>query len=225
MIESIRFGGVSAFYGYRGPTRIPGCSNVSFETVPGKVVFLRGGNGSGKSTFMKALLESAPEVEGTISICMTGQGQLCPDPISVSVDKFMQEVSMSYLPQDPVEALPDNMVLETAMTLWERVFETGELSNWPEMLELYQTLKSKDRASISGGQAQIIALLFSVHREADIYLLDEPTSYVSERNKPIVKKTIEKLLDDKKFVFVATHDEQLEDEFDDHKKVIVNLTQ
>jgi ABC-type multidrug transport system ATPase subunit len=224
-IQSIEFIGVSAYYGYRGLVRIPGCTNVSLIAVPGKVVFLRGGNGSGKSTFIKALLDSAPEVEGTVRICMAGTGAVCPDPVSISVGRLTHRVVLSYLPQDPIEGLPDNMVLETALMLWEKVFQTGELSNWPRMNELYRALKSKSRASISGGQAQIIGLLFAVYRQADIYLLDEPTAFVSSPNRSIVKEAIASLLASGKFVFVATHDEELQDQFGDQEKIVVPFRQ
>lgn len=62
-------------------------------------------------------------------------------------------------------------------------------------------------SKLSGGERQKIALIRTLTQDTDIYLLDEPTSYMDESSKAIVFALIqEELLDKGKTVLLISHD-------------------
>jgi len=62
-------------------------------------------------------------------------------------------------------------------------------------------------SKLSGGERQKVALIRTLTQDTDIYLLDEPTSYMDESSKAIVYALIqEELLDKGKTVLLISHD-------------------
>lgn len=62
-------------------------------------------------------------------------------------------------------------------------------------------------AKLSGGERQKVALIRTLAQDTDIYLLDEPTSYMDESSKAIAYRLIqEELLDKGKTVLMITHE-------------------
>jgi len=62
-------------------------------------------------------------------------------------------------------------------------------------------------SKLSGGERQKVALIRTLTQDSDVYLLDEPTSYMDESSKAIVYALIqEELLDKGKTVLLISHD-------------------
>ncbi len=62
-------------------------------------------------------------------------------------------------------------------------------------------------SKLSGGERQKVALIRTLAQDTDIYLLDEPTSYMDESSKAIAYRLIqEELLDKGKTVLMITHE-------------------
>ena len=59
---------------------------------------------------------------------------------------------------------------------------------------------------LSGGERQLVAVAATLCREGDVYLFDEPSSYLDIRERLNVAKEIRNLADYGKIVFVAEHD-------------------
>ncbi|MFA5365035.1 MAG: ribosome biogenesis/translation initiation ATPase RLI [Candidatus Bathyarchaeia archaeon] len=89
--------------------------------------------------------------------------------------------------------------------LLEKVDERQKLNQLVEQLQL-KTIWNRDLKVLSGGELQRVAVAASICREADVYLFDEPSSYLDVKQRLQVAKAIRSLKDDGKTVIAAEHD-------------------
>jgi len=89
--------------------------------------------------------------------------------------------------------------------LLEKVDERGILKNIVGQLEL-QNLLERPLQALSGGELQRVAVAAAICREADVYLFDEPSSYLDVRQRLEVAKAIRSLKKNEKTIVVAEHD-------------------
>jgi ATP-binding cassette subfamily E protein 1 len=89
--------------------------------------------------------------------------------------------------------------------LLERVDERNKLSQLKDQLQL-ETIWDRKLKVLSGGELQRVTVAASICREADVYLFDEPASYLDVKQRLQVARAIRSLKDDGKTVIVAEHD-------------------
>jgi ATP-binding cassette subfamily E protein 1 len=89
--------------------------------------------------------------------------------------------------------------------LLEKVNERGTLDKVAEQLELKQVW-DRPLEVLSGGELQRLAVAATMCREADVYLFDEPSSYLDVKQRLVVAKAIRSLKADQKIIIVAEHD-------------------
>ena len=89
--------------------------------------------------------------------------------------------------------------------LLEKVDERKVLDKIAEQLELKQFWNRKLEV-LSGGELQRVAVAAAVCREADVYLFDEPSSYLDVKQRLEVAKVIRSLKNDQKTIIIAEHD-------------------
>lgn len=89
--------------------------------------------------------------------------------------------------------------------LLEKVNENGEMEKIAEHLGLKQ-LWNRSLDVLSGGELQQVAVAAVICREADVYLFDEPSSYLDVKQRLAVAKAIRSLKSDGKTIIVAEHD-------------------
>lgn len=89
--------------------------------------------------------------------------------------------------------------------LLEKVDERDKLGQLAEKLQL-ETVWNRNLKVLSGGELQRVAVAASICREADVYLFDEPASYLDVKQRLQVAKAIRTLKQDGKIVIVAEHD-------------------
>ena len=87
----------------------------------------------------------------------------------------------------------------------KQVDERGKLAELVSDLELEHVLQ-RDASVLSGGELQRVAIAAAICRQADVYIFDEPSSYLDIYQRIRVARIIRKLLDDGKSVLVAEHD-------------------
>src|SRR5699024_799358 len=93
--------------------------------------------------------------------------------------------------------------------------ETDELLNdLLENLSLHYSLDTK-ASDLSGGEQQRVALgRVLLMKEAEVYLLDEPSSALDNQTaKQVMNEFINKAKENKQQVIMVTHDEQIQEEF------------
>ena len=174
---------------------------------PGLVLGLLGQNGTGKTTTLKIL-------SGDIKINL-GNYQNPPNwneiiqhfKGSTLQDYFLNisenKLRVSHKPQY-VDKIP-RAVSGKAGELLEKVDERGVVDKVAEQLELKQVW-DRPIDVLSGGELQRLAVAAAMCREANVYLFDEPSSYLDVKQRLVVAKAIRSLKSDQKVIIVAEHD-------------------
>ena len=152
------------------------------EILSGQVLGVVGGNATGKTTFVKMLAGILEPDEGEIE----------------------SEITVSYKPQY-IEVQDDMIVgdlLQSVKGFDEHILHT-EL-NAPLNLE---PLMERELKTLSGGELQRVAVAECLLREADLYLLDEPSAYLDANQRMITAKTIRRSMEQRgKSALVVDHD-------------------
>ena len=174
---------------------------------PGTVLGLLGQNGIGKTTTLKVL---SGEIKPNL-----GNYQNPPDWNEIiqyyrgsTLQDYFQKASenrlkVAHKPQY-VDKIP-KAISGKVGELLEKVDERKLLDKLANELEL---TKVWDRALevLSGGELQRVAVAAALCREADVYLFDEPSSYLDVKQRLQVAKAIRSLKDQEKTIIVAEHD-------------------
>jgi ATP-binding cassette subfamily E protein 1 len=173
----------------------------------GMVLGLLGQNGIGKTTTLKMLsgeiklnLGSYEEPPSWDEIFRHFRGSTLQEYFQKMADG---ELRISHKPQY-VDKIP-RAVSGKVGELLEKVNERGKLDKIAEQLALEQ-FWNRSLEVLSGGELQRVAVAATVCREADVYLFDEPSSYLDVKQRLEVAKVIRSLKNDGKTIIVAEHD-------------------
>ncbi|HJJ38392.1 MAG TPA: ribosome biogenesis/translation initiation ATPase RLI [Methanocorpusculum sp.] len=153
------------------------------EVRRGEVLGIVGANGIGKSTFAKLLA-----------------GVETPDG-----GKKFDTVRVSYKPQYVTADSSDSV--EFTLRAVTRRFDTSYYQH--EILEplgLMPILQSEVK-NLSGGELQRVAIALCLSREADLYILDEPSAHLDVEQRLVTTKVIKRAAEDKGAgIMVIDHD-------------------
>jgi ATP-binding cassette subfamily E protein 1 len=173
----------------------------------GVVLGLLGQNGIGKTTALHIL---SGEIKPNL-----GKYDEPPDWVQLiqhfrgsTLQEYFQRLSEGKLkvvhkPQyvDRISRVVSGKVGE----LLEKVDERHKLDQLTENLQL-ETIWKRKLKVLSGGELQRVAVAASICREADVYLFDEPASYLDVKQRLQIARAIRTLKQDGKTVIVAEHD-------------------
>jgi ATP-binding cassette, sub-family E, member 1 len=174
---------------------------------PSIVLGLLGQNGIGKTTTLKVLsgefkpnlgdFEDPPE-----------WNEIIKHYRGSTLQEYFQKMSenklkVAHKPQY-VDKIP-KAVSGKVSELLEKVDERKILSKLVEELEL-QKIWNRALNVLSGGELQRVAVAATLSREADVYLFDEPSSYLDVKQRLQVAKAIRSLKEQQKTIIVAEHD-------------------
>ena len=174
---------------------------------PGTVLGLLGQNGIGKTTTLKILsgeiklnLGRYKEPPDWNEIIKHFRGSTLQDYFQKMAE---EKLKVSHKPQY-VDKIP-KVVSGKVGELLEKVNDKQKLDRLTEQLELN---KFWDRPIevLSGGELQRVAVTATICREADVYLFDEPSSYLDVKQRLEVAKAIRSLRQEGKTIIVAEHD-------------------
>lgn len=87
----------------------------------------------------------------------------------------------------------------------ERIDERGILGELRKVLEA-DSLMEKKISTLSGGELQKMAVIAALLREADVYVFDEPASYLDVRERLRVSRAIRRYIPSKAYTIVVEHD-------------------
>lgn len=174
---------------------------------PSTALGLIGQNGIGKTTTLKIL---AGDIKPNL-----GNFEDSPDWNEIiqnyrgsTLQDYFQKMSehklkISSKPQY-VDKIP-KAVSGTVSELLEKIDERKSLDRIAKQLDLKQVW-TRSLDVLSGGELQRVAVAATVCREADIYLFDEPSSYLDVKQRLEVAKVIRSLKEAEKTIVVAEHD-------------------
>jgi simple sugar transport system ATP-binding protein len=200
--ELLRLEGVTKMY---GPNTV--LKDVSFTVGKNEVVGLLGDNGAGKSTLVKIMSGVVPMTSGEF----------------FWEDKKVNNVSRAETERLGVETIFQDSALVPQMTISRNIFMGREITNKlgfmkiKEMDEIaaqvldsvvtIEGIKSPKQLvqSLSGGQAQAVAIARAVHFNRNLLILDEPTSALAVRATEALLNYLTQLKDEGVSSVLVTH--------------------
>jgi len=173
----------------------------------GKVVGVLGVNGIGKSSaisILGGLLKPNFGEAGKDA----GYDEVIDFFKGTETQKFFEsvekgQIKVSYKPQH-VELIPKK-AKGKVKDLLKKVDENGRLDEVVKDLEIEDILENKIN-QISGGELQRVAIAATVLKKANLYIFDEPTSFLDIKQRINISKFIRNLSDENTSVIVVEHD-------------------
>jgi len=174
---------------------------------PGNVLGLIGQNGAGKSTSLKILAgqlkpnlgnwENPPEWEEIIDYFRGSELQ-----------NYFQAIQDGRLktaikPQE-ISGLPKH-AKGIVKELIAKVDERGKKDEVKTLLNL-EKFWERELAVLSGGELQRVAIAATIVKDADVYLFDEPSSFLDVKERMTAAKAIRSLIADNKYIINVEHD-------------------
>ena len=172
---------------------------VSFEAPKGALFAIVGGNGTGKSTLLKAICGVCPPYRGKIEL----GGKKIRD--FKRGELFRNNLSM--LPQDPQSLFVKKSVredLREMLPLGDRDAD-AKIAAIAEKCEIAHLL-DRHPYDLSGGEQQRAALAKVLLTNPKIMLLDEPTKGIDAFFKEKLARVLKKLIADGMTVIMVSHD-------------------
>jgi branched-chain amino acid transport system ATP-binding protein len=146
--------------------------DVSIAIESGERVALLGANGAGKSTLLKAMAGSHRPSSGQIRVNGSEVTGLRPDRWAHLGVRWLGDPRPIY----PEMSIEDNLTIGGFSKRGELERRRGEIyGRFPELANR----KSSKAGSLSGGQAQILAIAQSLMSNPKVLLMDEPSMGLS----------------------------------------------
>nr|XP_018900677.1 PREDICTED: ATP-binding cassette sub-family E member 1 [Bemisia tabaci] len=174
---------------------------------PGEVLGLVGTNGIGKSTALKILAgKQKPNL---------GRYANPPDWTEI-LNHFRGSELQNYFTkilEDDIKALikpqyVDQIPKAVKGTVGQLLKKKNERDNLLEICQLLELEKIQERSleDLSGGELQRFACAMVCIQSGDIFMFDEPSSYLDVKQRLKAAETIRSLLSPDKFIIVVEHD-------------------
>ena len=166
--------------------------DIRFEEVLGVV----GKNATGKSTFVKVLAGVLKDDEGKVNlnVKVSYKPQYVKADVSMNVGDFLKKI---------------NPMIDSSYYKTEFVKPLG-----------LEKLMDRNLEDLSGGELQRVAIVACLLRDADLYLLDEPSAHLDVEQRIEVARLIRRFaLNFSKSVLVVDHDIYLIDMVSDRLMV------
>ena len=199
-----------------GATRI--VQGLSFSPPPGKVTALIGPNGCGKSTLLKAFARILTPQAGSLTLDDQPYARLSARELACKI---------AFLPQ--VLPIPEGVSVRQLVaygrsphnSLWGRLSgaDRARVDQALQRMEL-DTLADRPLSDLSGGQRQRAWLAMILAQDADIVLLDEPTTYLDISHQVELLDLMRQLSAEGKTVVTVLHDINQACRYADHLAVM-----
>jgi ATP-binding cassette subfamily E protein 1 len=187
----------------------------------GEVLGLVGTNGIGKSTALKILggflqpnfgdFEKPP---GWSEILKHFRGS----ELQSFFTRLIEENLVPIIKPQYVDAVP-NMVKGKVVEVINKANETGKLEEIMDALEL-KNIMERDISELSGGELQRFITGVTCLKNAQIYMFDEPSSYLDVKQRMRSAKMIRQMSNTNAYVVTVEHDLSILDYLSDYVCVL-----
>lgn len=176
-------------------------NNVDAEFKKGKVYYICGQSGAGKSTFLQLISGQLRNYKGTINYNTSNLKTITSKSISNLV---------SFVTQDSVlfnDSIINNIVLDKSID-YERVKHICKICNILDDIEelpnKFETIISENGDSFSGGQKSRLCLVRALYKELPVLIIDEVTSGLDGITECSIKENLSEIVNEK-IVIIVTH--------------------
>ena len=178
--------------------------NLSLSFPKNKVIGLLGPNGCGKSTTLKAVARLLKPKQGIITYQGNDIWQKTPKEYAKS---------LAFLPQHHL--VPEDISVRELvaygrspyLNLWGKLSQKDEeLVTWA--MDQTQTVELAEQlvSDLSGGQQQRVFLAMTLAQDAELVLLDEPTTYLDLNRQAELMGMMRQMQQNGKTVITVLHD-------------------
>ncbi|MFO8110608.1 MAG: ribosome biogenesis/translation initiation ATPase RLI [Thermoplasmata archaeon] len=163
--------------------------SFKLETEPGdvprgEVIGIVGPNATGKTTFVKMLAEVIKPTEGEIKT----------------------SVSVSYKPQYIKPNYPGRVIDLYRTEIYDSLGDGLYKAEVIRPLDI-ESLYEREVSTLSGGELQRVVIALALGRQADLYLLDEPSAYLDSRRRMDTARAIRRFIEKSKSAgMIVDHD-------------------
>lgn len=178
-------------------------ANINQEFKKGYVYGIKGKNGAGKTTFLDLLIGLYPN-------SYTGEVKYNDTDIASIDMEALRSTNISYLEQNIVllKGIVEDNILLTKNHGWDNVNNIIE-----ECSEIKKQIKSlgdikENKEGVSGGEGQKIGLLRAFAKNADVFILDEPTAFLDSKSTKYYMTQLIKAKQNK-IIIIVSHDEDV----------------
>jgi len=179
--------------------------HVSFAVSPGQRLALVGASGAGKSTIVSLILRLYEPHEGAILVDGTDIRRYRRESLRRQIGIVLQQSVLFGA------SVRENIAYGRPDAGLDEIVAAARAANADEFIrdleDGYDTVIGERGATLSGGQAQRIAIARAVIRDAPILILDEPMTGLDAGSEAKVREALDRLMAGKTCLMI-THDLQ-----------------
>lgn len=179
--------------------------NVEFQLNKGEILCILGPNGCGKSTILKSITDHIKTLNGTLTI-------LERDLNTMTTLQRAKEMSVVLTERVTPDMMTARDIVSTGRYPHTNHFgklDDRDLKIIQEAVDIVhgEELMDKEFKSLSDGEKQRIMLARAICQEADVMVLDEPTSFLDIRYKIELLDILSKLsIEKEKTIIMSLHE-------------------
>ena len=192
----------SVTFGYEPQRAI--LDGACFRVKEREKAALVGPSGGGKTSVLRLIQGFYEPWEGTIKL----RGK---DVSSIPLKELRSQVGI--VPQEPFifpGTVRENIAMGNEQASLDEIIRAAKLANAHEFItslpQGYDTVLDERGGNLSGGQKQRICLARAFLKDADLLLLDEPTSAVDAESEALIRQSVDEYAS-QKTVLVVSHTE------------------
>ncbi|MBQ8831563.1 MAG: thiol reductant ABC exporter subunit CydC [Oscillospiraceae bacterium] len=176
-------------------------NELSVEIPKGRVVGITGRSGSGKSTLLKLFMRFWKVQGGSVKISGTDVEEINTDDLRCMESFVTQE---THLFRDSIR---NNLLIAKRNATDEELTAACKKASVHDFImtlpEGYDTSVGELGDTLSGGERQRLGLARAFLHDADLMLLDEPTSNLDSLNEAVILKSLHEEREDKTVILVS----------------------
>ena len=199
--ENLRFTGASmehVTFSYEDEVIL---SDYSIDLEPGKIIGIHGASGSGKSTMLKLLMHFWDVQQGSVNINKENIKKLPTTTLRKLEGYMTQETHLFH------DSIANNIAIGKVGASREEIMEAAKKASIHEFImtlpDGYDTQVGELGETLSGGERQRIGIARAFLHDAQLLLLDEPTSNLDSLNEGIILKSLKESAEEKTVVLVS----------------------
>ena len=188
-------------------------SNVNLEIKPGERVMILGKDGTGKSSLLALLAGMYELTSGAIKFNGVPISKLARGQIKIKMSVVPEDFARYYM------TLRENIVLGDPKklfdsTLYKQALSITGLDKWAKAnnIDDEKTILGnyfEDSVSISSGHWQRIAIARAVYRNREIFLLDQPFTYIDSHSVEEILPKLLSFIGKRTVIWISEHTQHL----------------